>query len=300
MKRVYITLGTRVVSEGIKPEDKGDLIILDLDSKKVLQHITLKGRDNIKRGRSRGPAGLAFFEDYLYVATRGDLIALDPVTLKEDHYIDLLFQGVHQIKSHGGLLHLSTMIRNLKQLVKNRKVIDIVPTIYSGIGSDILPGGYFNALDFSPSGEEYHQYGGKKEIWNISKNKLVYTDTISQAPHDICFLDEENLLYTRSIEREVIKLHIPSSKAEVVFRPPCIIQSDPNHESNFSGFLRGIALSKTQAFILSNPATLYIVDLVTWQIQDTVIFLEYDLPKEEIRQRCPFDIILDPNDWREI
>jgi hypothetical protein len=298
MKRIYITLGERIATYG-ELEDKGDFIILDWENKQVIDQITFVGRQKIEKSRSSGPSGLDFFDGFLYVACRNDLIALNPDTYKEDHRINLVLGGVHQIKSFGDNLFLSSTYRNVKQVVRNQKVIDVVPTLFSGIESDTKPAGCFNAITFAPNGDEYHLYSGPKIIYNFSQRKIAYRVSDAQAPHDLCFINNNEVLYTRSILRHICKINFKTQVEDVIFESPIPFHPDPQNDFNFYGFMRGLAFDKktNKLYAMSNPATIYEIDCSTWQIIDSMDFLKYELSKEELRKRCPFDLILDPRDW---
>jgi hypothetical protein len=298
MKRIYITLGERVVSEGDSPEDKGSLVVLDWDNKQIIHRLSIRGRYSVEKGRSRGASGLDFFEGFLYVATRTDLIAFDVDTFKEHHRVNLLLQGVHQIKSQTDTLWLTTIKRNVKMAVRNQKLIDIVPTIYSGIENNQSPLGCFNSISFSPNGDEYHMYAGPKQIYNFTKKKVMIQDDVHSGPHDLCFLNEEELLFSRSINKEIVKANLWTGEIETIYSFPHR-PSDPRDEFNFIGFTRGIEYDKNtnSIFFMTNPATIYEIDRGTWAIKDSLDFMDYDLSKEEIRRRCPFDLVLDPRDW---
>jgi len=217
MKRIYMTLGERVRNEGDNPEDKGSLVILDWEKKQVLKTISVTGRQSVDKGRSRGTSGLDFFEGFLYVATRTDLVAFNPDALKEDHRISIPIDELHQIKTNNNVLWLTTMRRNMKVAIQNKKIIDIVPTIYSGVGDNQFPPGCFNALAWSPNGDEYHMYTGPEQIYNFTKGEVVIQGNLHGGPHDLCFLNEKELLFTRSIHKELIWVDLQTKEVKKYF-----------------------------------------------------------------------------------
>jgi hypothetical protein len=298
MRRILITLGKRVSKEKTSTSDIGGLIALDWQSKKV-NHIPVKGRYEVLTGRSRGASGLDFFNGLLFVACRTDLIALDPDTYKEVYRIELTPPyGIHQIKAHEDILWLACMDRNLKQAVKGRKVIDVVPTRYSGIDSNDKPPGCFNALTWSPSGDEFHMYTGPEEIYNFTRKKIVAKGNLGTGPHDLCFLNKEELLFTRSLSRELVRVNIISGEMDVVFS--LIPRTEKDQEWNYFGFMRGIEYSKKDGsvFVMSGPGMLYELDVDTWEVRQKFNFLYgCNIEPNEIESVCPFDIRLDPRDW---
>lgn len=296
MKRIYITLGRRVEIEGQNKKDSGDLVVVDWDSKNI-EYISLIGRYEVENGKSRGCSGLDFFEDKLFVASRTDLIALNPDTLKEDYRVNLTPPyGVHQIKAHNDILWVACMRRNVKQAVKNGRVIDVVPTRYSGIDSNNKPSGCFNSIAWSPNEDEYHMYTGPEEIYNFSKKEIVTKGKLGTSPHDLCFLNNRELLFTRSIARELVLLDIETKKMDVVFSLPVENNID---DWGFVGFMRGIEYDfiSDSVFIMTGPGTLWQLSRKDWNVIDKLVFYEGATERQK-KERCPFDILLDPRDWR--
>jgi hypothetical protein len=298
MKRILITLGHRVPFEGENTSDVGNLVVIDWDTKEV-RRFPINGRTPIDKGRSRGASGLDFFEGSLFVASRGDLIALHPNIYEEQYRVNIGYpRGIHQIKAHEDILWLACMERNCKQAVKNGKVIDLVPTKYSGIDENTKPPGCFNALTWSPNGDEFHMYTGPEEIYNFTQRKVVIKGNLGTGPHDLCFLNENELLFTRSLSRELVRVNLDSGDMEVIFSSLGSLQAN---DWNFAGFMRGIEYSKKDdsVFVMSGPGILYELDIKTWRVKQDFDFLyDYNLKQEEIESVCPFDILLDPRDWR--
>lgn len=298
MKRILITLGHRVPLEGTNTSDVGNLVVIDWDTKEV-RRFPINGRTPIDKGRSRGASGLDFFEGSLFVASRGDLIALHPNVYEEQYRVDIGYpRGIHQIKVHNDILWLACMERNCKQAVKGGKVIDLVPTKYSNIESNEKPPGCFNALAWSINGYEYHMYTGPEEIYNFTRKKVVVKGNLGTGCHDLCFLNEDELLFTRSLARELVKVNLVSGKMDVVFSLNSVAQKN---DWNFTGFMRGLGYSEKDGsvFVMWGPGMLCELDVDTWEVKQKFNFLHScSLNKEEIESICPFDILLDPRDWR--
>ena len=298
MKRILITLGRRVPLEGTNASDVGSLVVVNWETK-CIRRFPINGRASIDKGRSRGASGLDFFEDSLFVASRGDLISLNPNTYEEQYRVDVGYpKGIHQIKAHDDTLWLACMERNCKQAVRNGKVIDLVPTKYSGIGDNNRPPGCFNALAWSPNGDEFHMYTGPEEIYDFTRKEVVVKGNLGTGPHDLCFLNEDELLFTRSLSRELVKVNLVSGNMEVVFS---LDGATKENDWNFVGFMRGLEYSKKDGsvFVMSGPGMLYELNVDTWQVKQKFNFLYgCNINQEEIESVCPFDILLDPRDWR--
>jgi hypothetical protein len=80
MRRIWITIGRRVQREVDQPEDKGQVLIVDWDKKQTSGFFEIDSGQKIKVGRSRGGRGIAWHEDYVYIATGEGISAINPET----------------------------------------------------------------------------------------------------------------------------------------------------------------------------------------------------------------------------
>jgi len=301
MKRIWITIGGRVPTPEDLPEDKGNILVIDWDSKKAIKAFSLSSGQEVKEGRSRGCSGIDYHEGLMYIASRQALFALDLDSyevVKKIHSSS--FQGVHQIKSHSGKLHLCVTRRNLKAVVEGDKVKDVIATKYSYNSTDpnIKPPGCFNAIAWNKSGDEFHMYAGPEEIFNFTRGEVVLRG-LSTGPHDLCFLNDYEFLYTRSTAMELVKVDLRTESQTVVFR-----SGNPRRDLgrfNIIGMLRGIAhcSSSNSVFVMSVPGRLYELDADTWEEKAVLNFLP-DIPAlDGAAEPSPFDMVFDPRDWGE-
>lgn len=300
MKRIWITIGSRVEREGDKPEDKGEVLILDWDKKKIHGSFSVDSGETVDVGRSRGATGVAWHEGYVYITCRKGLLAINPDTCEEDHVVNVCGfpHGFHGMKSNGRFLKMTCHGEDVVLGIRNKKVQMMYATAPRyGIRIENTNPPHrengLNAIGFSPSGKEYHMYGHKYLIYNWTDRKVVVEGCV-RAPHDICFLNEEELLFTQSSARELWLANVETGEKRVVFSINKSHLRDAGPAFAKKGWLRGIGYDPhTEAvFVVAAPGKIYELDRNTWQERASLIFCDR-------REANPFDLLLDPRDWRE-
>lgn len=299
MRRLCVTVGSRVEHEGDSPEDKGEFLAIDWDTKEIVGSYTADSGKLVDTGRSRGASGLAWHEDKIYVATRAGVSCIDPDTYEKITVVDMEGApgGIHQIKSTGsGILWITHHGTDQLGVVWDDKFQYSIPTRDNKDKSPEMNG--LNAVGFSPKGEMFLMYSHRGEIYNWTAQKRAVDIKIQNkkgppglhAPHDITFIDDDQLLFTRSATRQLWKANVRNGGRDcVVNRLPLYDEDGPEHAK--TGWLRGVAAYKNRIFVMSAPGTIIEYEKGTWKEKDKFVFDER--PKSN-----PFDIILDPRDWR--
>lgn len=299
MKRIWITIGNRVEKEGDRPEDKGEVLILDWDKKKIHSSFSVDSGEEVEVGRSRGATGVAWHEGYVYITCRKGLLAIDPKTGEEDHAVKVegFPHGFHGMKSNGRFLKLTCHGEDVVLGVRNKKVQMMYATSpkhglrISNYANHRENG--LNAIGFNPAGEEFHMYSHKGLIYNWTEKKVVL-EGLKRAPHDICFLNNVEMLFTRSSARELWLGNVKTGEKRVVFSPHKSQLKEDGKAFAKKGWLRGIAYDPhTEAvFVMAAPGKIYELDRNTWQERASLIYCDR-------REANPFDLLLDPRDWKE-
>jgi hypothetical protein len=139
-------------------------------------------------------------------------------------------------------------------------------------------------MGWSPNGEEYHLYSRQGQIFNYTKQEVVFEGL--ERGHDIHFLDNDRLIVNESKFKRALLLNLADKTKTVLHTVP---NRGKDTLRTMWGFTRGIAASKDLIFLGSSPLGLHIFDkqlnpVEDWQVSTT--------PIETI-----FDICLDPRDW---
>jgi len=220
MRRIWITVGQRVEREGDSPEDRGEVIILDWDTKEICGSFSVDSGEKIEVGRSRGATGIDWHEGFVYVTTRKGIAAVNPDTYEEDHIISKMGvppSGFHGMKSDGYYLKITCHGADVVQGIRNKKV-QIVYATNEEDGFDFTNHRVngINAIGFNPSGEEFHLYSHRQLIYNWTK-KEVAVEGLRHAPHDLCFLNDDEVLVTKSSRMELMLCNVRTGEQRVVF-----------------------------------------------------------------------------------
>lgn len=296
MKKIYITLTRRVAQEADSPEDKSEFVIIDWETKQVSAAYIADSGEKVRTGRSRGLGGITWHNDKIYIACRLGVFVLDPNTYEEIKKIAIGEPlGIHQIKSDGKVIWVAAMNADCLQIIQADKVKAVVPTTEYGTipRGDALNYNGLNAIGFSPAGEMFLLYSHKGQIYNWTTQKVVVTG-LDQAPHDICFISEDECLFTQSSSKELFKANVRTGAKTLLLSMQNLARADDfSHAA--SGWLRGISYYRptNSVFLTAAPGVLLEVDTLSWKIREQCIF------SERVGD-APFDILLDPRDWKNI
>ncbi len=304
MKRIWITIGRRVQREVDRPEDEGQVLIVDWDKKETYGFFTIGSGQKIKVGRTRGGRGIAWHEDYVYIATCEGIFAINPETYELDHVVDLMDhtydQNLHGIRSNGWCLKVTCHGEDIVQVIRNKKVQLIYATAEKhGLRTNERPPhreNGLNAIGFTPSGEEFHLYSHRFLIYNWTRQQIA-VEGLTDGPHDLCFLNDNEVLVTKSSTRELCLANVRTGEYQVVFRYSMgSFKNRDGPEYAKAGWLRGIAYHKPteSVFVMAAPGKLQELDRNTWELKDSFVFCNTDV---ESSFESPFDLLLDPRDW---
>jgi len=294
MRRIWITVGQRVEREGDSPEDKGEVIILDWDKKQICGSFSVDSGEKIEVGRSRGAAGIAWHEGFVYVACRGGILAINPETCDTDHVVDMVGRpaGYHGMKSDGYYLKVTCHGVDVIQGIRNKKV-QIMYATHEEDGFDFTRHAFncLNAIGFNPSGEEFHLYSSRFLIYNWTKKEIA-VEGLTEAPHDLCFLNDDEVLVSRSNPKELMLCNVRTGDKRAVFSHTEANNSGSSHA--IPGWLRGVAYDKsTEAvFVMAAPGKIWELDRNTWEVRASLVHSERP-------EGSPFDLVLDPRDWKK-
>ncbi len=294
MKRIWITIGTRVEREGERPEDKGEVIILDWDTIKIHNTFSVDSGKEVEVGRSRGASGIAWHKGFVYIACRKGIVAIDPETY-EHYVIDMRGRpaAFHGMKSDGYYMKVTCHGNDLVQGIRNKKVQIMYATDEDdGFDFTCQRVNGLNAIGFNPSGEEFHLYSHRFLVYNWTKKEIV-VEGLENSPHDLCFLNDDEVLVTRSSSRELWLCNVRTGEKRVVFsRKNKSEREKEGPEFAKAGWMRGVAYDAAteSIFVMSAPGKIYELDRNTWEIRNSLVF--FDKP-----EGGPFDLVLDPRDW---
>jgi len=305
MKRVYVTVGSRVEHEGDKPEDKGEFLAIDWEAKEIVGSYSADSGKEVKVGRSRGASGLSWHDDRIYVTTRLGVTSIDPDSYEQVSSPKTGLGGYHGMDSDGHTLWLTCHGTDCLLAIRDDEVKSVLCTTKYGTNQvPVEESNGLNAVGFSPSGEMFVMYAHKGQIFNWSAQKVaVDTRTPDKnnpgyhSPHDITFVDEDHCLYTQSSIRRLWKANVRTGEKQcVVDHGPLYNKGGAIHDAGTShaipGWLRAVAYHEDSntVFMSSAPGTIIEYDSTNWKERSRFVFTER-------REANPFEIILDPRDW---
>jgi hypothetical protein len=296
MKRIYVTLLERVDSPGDSPADIGEVIVLDWETKKVVERIAVDSEKTVQVGRSRGATGITWYNNRIFVSCRSGIVVIDPETKETLALTGLpLPGGLHQIKSYKDSLYMSCtegdylVVMRSGELPRPTKL----PTGYEAVL-------HFNSIAWDSKGDQYHLYMGDvgthrsarkspSRIVNYTTGKEIHGN-LGRLPHDICFIDDTKLLFTASADGELKLLDLKARRCTVVFKRG--IKGDPKGSYRLQGFMRGVTFDEKtgSVFVGTAPGTLYDLDVHTWEVKASIDF-------NVGVGTAVYDILLDPRDW---
>ncbi len=289
MKRIYITLASRIDSDRTDIEDAGQVVILDWDTKSVVKIVQVTSEETVSSGRTRGACGIAWHEGFIYVACRQQILALDPDTYTLDHSISMGEPtGYHHIGSHEDKLWIVCTGGDIKKSIVNREVKDTIHVGGSSISTGFKDRKHFNTIAWDSEGDCYHLYMQGNCVVNFTKNKTVVSG-LGSMPHDICFINDDEFLVSESACGNLIKCNKNTGSKQTVFSRPVTTVGEGYRKM---GFMRGIAFDKNTntVFLTTAPGVIYELDASTFKERDKLTFLNSG-------PSCTYDILLDPRDW---
>lgn len=292
MKRIYITLVARVDNPTDSPEDIGEVVVVDWDTKKVIKTIIAGGHYIVDTSRSRGAYGVTWQEDKLYVACRQNIIVFDPYDDYKELDVILLGNpaGHHQIKAHNGFIYVVCTGGDLVRRIKDGRIEQTYCArgggYQEGVANDTL---HFNSITWDSNDNEYHLYMRPRYIVNYTTGQRLNAK-LGNMPHDLCFLDDNRLLFTDSANGHLRLFNIETNETITVFSKPT---GNKGGGYQISGFMRGVGYDKesNSVFVGTAPGILYELDADTWAEKNVVIF-------ETKNGSAVYDILFDPRDWR--
>lgn len=294
MKRLYVTRSVRVENEGDDPEDIGEFLALDWETKEIVGTYLADSHEKVEVGRSRGASGMAWHDNKIYLCCRGgQVMAINPDTYKLVGLAESAFGGFHGMDSDGNTLWLCAMSADALLAIRDDTLQSIICTTKYGVKK--APEGKttgINAVGFSPSGEMFIMYSHKFHLFNWTTQVPVLPAECKNAPHDITFIDKDHCLYSQSSTKQVWKLNVRTGEQTCV-----IDHKSPSQKVHSTavlpGWVRGIAYDKKSntVFVMAAPGTIIEYDATTWKERDRFVFTKK-------RDANPFEIILDPRDWK--
>jgi hypothetical protein len=305
VRRVYISCTNRVESPEDSPQDRGDAYVIDWDTKKVINRLDVYGPEDIKVGRSRGCAGIAWYNNKIYIACRSGLCVIDPDTLELVDEISDVGTGIHEIKVRDDKLYITNTSTDSFTVLQDNEIVDRVYIKEKDLPERVIrhlnvPGRkadvefgadklHFNSLAWGVNGDMYHLYMAGGIVYNWTRKQLACGILGEAMHHDIASLDKDTLLINGSDIGETILIDIPTKSHRTVRKNNVgALNGAARH-----GWLRGMAVHKQTKtlFLTTAPGQLIIVDTNTWKDLDSMKFSTQ--PKE-----APYGILLDPRDWK--
>jgi hypothetical protein len=277
------------------PEDVGELVVLDWDTKTIYKRVIVDSGNLVEEGRSRGASGITWHKEYIYVGGRSGVVKMNPDTY-DYRVLDVKTPaGLHQIKSKGDRIYLAGTSENCLGIIEDDKLVDKVH-----LSSDPL---HFNSIGWDSEGDQYHLYMGDRSslrgtrkgpsrIVNYTTGREV-ARSLGRLPHDICFDKEDRLLYTSSMEGKVKFIHPKGGKKGVLFEKT--VKGNPRGGYRMQGLLRGLAFHEgtNAVFVGSAPGSVHEIDADTGEELASVEF-------SNTLETAVYDILLDPRDWAHI
>lgn len=293
LKRVYITFTNRVENEGDSPEDRGEAVVVDWETKQVIHALDVFGSEPVERGRSRGASGICWLNGEIFVACRTGISVFDPETFDLKRSIPCAgVSGIHQIDSNSGKIHVVSSEGNFS-IIDNQGIGEKINLCQSDYREDVIRSMqghakgkldweygplHFNSIAWNPkTDDEYHLYMSGGIIFNWTKKEMVYA-LKNGSSHDLLFLDEYQVLVNDSSGGKLLLVDLMNKHHREVFKT--------------SSWLRGLARHQDSLFVSSSPGTLYELDSNNFSLRG-----ELKLPISNTQQ-CPYGILLDPRDWR--
>ncbi len=294
MRRVYVTLVGRVDKHRDSPEDVGELVVLDWDTRTVLNRVIVDSGKLVEKGRSRGASGITWLDGSIYVGCRAGIVRMDPDTFDYEVLDIEVPSSLHQIKSHEGKLYLTGAGDNSLVVIEGDKMVG--RTI---LGSADVPL-HFNSIGWDSNGDQYHLYMGSilnpkptrkcpSRIINFTTGTELHGH-LGVLPHDLCFIKDDRLLYTSSAAGEIISINLKTRDRFVLFSKE--IKSNPGGGYRVQGLLRGLAFDDATNAVLvgSAPGIIHELDADTGEERSSVNF-------SNTAGTAVYDILLDPRDW---
>ena len=180
MKRIYITMGSRVEREGDSPEDKGEFLVIDWETKSRVGAYACDSGEEVLIGRSRGASGLAWHEDKIYITCRYGIMSLDPDTYEEVSRPEYRYGAYHGMTSDGETLWVTCHGTDRVIGIRNDQVVEELvtcteedPSTSHGFKERVNG---LNAVGFSPQGDMFLMYAHRWLVYNWSTQEIVAED----------------------------------------------------------------------------------------------------------------------------
>jgi WD40 repeat protein len=277
------------------PEDVGELIVLDWNTKTVQARVIVDSGNLVEKGRSRGATGIDWFEEKIYVGCRSGIAKMNPDTYDYEILDIAAPAGMHQIKSRGNKLFMAGTGDNSLVTLENDEIVEKVCLRNPSKGTL-----HFNSIAWDSKGHQYHLYMGDRssirairrnpsQIINYTKGKKIHSH-LGNLPHDLCFINGDRLLYTASADGEVRFLNLKTKERGIFFKTS--LQSNPAGGYRVQGLLRGLAFDEptNAVFVGAAPGIIYELDADTGEERDHMNFANSV-------GTAIYDILLDPRDW---
>jgi hypothetical protein len=294
MKRVYIT----TVKRGGNLKDlTGFVYEIDIKKRKIINSVaindlSLKNGFWNPRGGNRGARGICYFAKVLYVATATsirkydlDLNFLGDIRHKE-------FVGLHGLrKGPNGVFCLSTMSNTVLKINKKNKIVwrwnglrsSLLKQTF-GITSEIIkknkkkPGFFFHFSGLAVNNKEVYLLSNPKSfIMKIfPTEKLIISDDSLQAPHDICFINN-NLFLINNTKNQTIHKYSLTNKSRVKISNTQVYKLRKSNMFSSPGWQRGLAHYYGDKYLVgTSPLTIFEFNIKTNKIE-RIIKLDKDI-----------------------
>jgi hypothetical protein len=309
MRRIYVSCTDRVENPEDDPQDFGEAYVIDWDTRQVIDKISAYGPDPVTEGRSRGAAGIEWYQGRIWMATRSGFFYFDPDTYENVGSVRIDSGGFHQVKAHGDKIYLVCTSDDSFTAVSGTSVVEHVKLTASDFdpkildcflehSKDAVPFGenklHFNSIGWDGAGDMYHLYMAGGAVYNWTKKELVCAIRRNSHCHDLTLYhdDRARFLLTDSNRGHLYAVSITEKKKQLKWEGEMgeVLQRGGNRE----GFLRGTAIvpGEEWLFVGAAPGTILKLNMRSWEFHDKFQFCED--PKS-----APYDILLDPRDWGE-
>jgi len=294
MRRIYVTLLGRTDKPQDSPADVGELIVLDWDTQTILRRVIVDSGNLVEKGRSRGATGIDWHDDHIYIGCRSGMVKMDPETYDYAVIERDIPGGMHQVKSHDGKLYLTGTGDNSLVIFEHDRMIKKISL------QDPKQPLHFNSIGWDSKGDQYHLYLGDPSSTRpvkINPSRIVNYTTghkihgnLGRLPHDLCFINNERLLYTASGEGKLISMSLKGERHYVLFSKA--LKSNPHGGYRIQGLLRGLAFCEetNSVFVGAAPGMVHEVDADTGKEKNCIDF-------SNSAGTAVYDLLLHPVDW---
>jgi len=256
-------------------------------------------------GRSHGARGITFHDGMMYVADSGKtLFKIDPDTFQiVDSITYPEFAGLHQIKSHHGLLHVVSTSNDRLFRLKDDEIVD---EVYFGDWSSLIDGysGRYNApwgtgrlhcnsVGWDEEGNEYAVFHTNSMIFQLNTGTVFFhSEGEVWNPHDIMF-HQGNIIINNTQRKTTGTIDPDTKEFTEIFAVTDEQQPDKvSCVTNSWGHTRTLVDMGDIIAVGSIPFKIHLLKLDRGTYRH---FATHDLTNNPLQ--AIYDIALDPRDW---